>query len=303
MKLKLILLLSLVLLISAACTIPGGSQTVQNDVVQLNFLTSQPPTELYEGQTFRVGLNVKNYDTKQKDVILCVYDDKNDYFSGIPADDCRPIKIGAGELSGDNIIPFDQKVYFPSQDEFYSYNKLEKDMTATIVADVYYQHTTKSNVQICIKRDVETVTDVSCDGEEKITNGPGPVQISNLKKTIYPIDANKVRLMLQFDVQNVGSGKVSTKESARSKENIEPPIGLKVNLIGITDNFKCTPANTKGQITLKENQKTIKCEADINIEQDYIINPVEINLDYEYTTKILTSPIKLIKNEVVSKNG
>lgn len=300
MKIKLIILISVILLVSAACTMPGGSSggKAQANVMEINFLTSQPPTELYEDQQFRVGLNVKNYDTKQKDVMICVYDTLSDYFSGIPADDCRPTKIEAAEISGDNILPFDERVYYPSRDEFYTYENIEKDMSSIIFADIYYKHKTKASANICLKRDLETQTGVNCEAtsKETVENSNGPVQVSNLVKTIYPMDNNKIKLILKFDVSNTGSGKVSTREAARSKENIESFVTVKIDLAGITDEFKCAET-TKGKFELKLNQKTIKCEADINIEQEYIVNPVEITLDYEYTTQISSSSIKLIKIE------
>ncbi|MBU0929937.1 MAG: hypothetical protein KJ623_02600 [Nanoarchaeota archaeon] len=293
---KNIIILLSILLVSAACTIPGQqSGQSQNNIIDINFLTSQPPTELYDGQTFRVGLNLKNYDTSNKEIIVCVYDTLGDFFDGIPAQDCRSVKLAAAETSNENILPSDKKVYFPDESDFYSYTRITGNMQTTVFADVYYNHVTKADAQICIKRDIETETPIKCDASstETINNNDAPVKIKNLEKTIVPIGNNKINLMLKFDISNVGGGKLINKNAINSRENIEPTIGISVNLLGITKDFKCNPISSNGRITLEGNQKTIKCQATIDMKQDYIINPVQITLDYGYTNNILTSAIQL----------
>ncbi|MBS3155215.1 hypothetical protein J4404_01815 [Candidatus Woesearchaeota archaeon] len=301
MKLKLLILLSMILFISAACTIPGGGGQgkAENNVIGINFVTNLPPQELSEGQSFRVGLNVKNYDTSKKDVLICTWDELGDVFDGIPENSCTSVKLEAAELSGENILPTDQKVYFPDKESFYSYKKLTDNMKTAVFADVSYNHKTRGVAQICIKKDIDTETPgVTCDAtsDEEISNNAGPIQISNLKKMVYPVSGGKVIIQLKFDVSNVGSGKVINKNAVKSKEDIEPLINLNVNLLGLTNSFKCNPTKDN-KIPFKENQKTIKCESTINLEQDYIVHPVEITIDYSYNTMISTSSISLLKIE------
>lgn len=300
MKINLLILLSIILFVSAACTVPGGGQgKAENDIVGINFVTNLPPQELSESQSFRIGLNVKNYDTAKKDVLICAWDELGDVFEGIPENSCESVKLEAAELSGENILPTDQKAYFPDKESFYSYKKLTDNMKTTVFADVSYNHKTKGTAQICIKKDIDTETPgVTCDAtsNEEISNTAGPIQISNLKKIIFPVSGGKVNVQLQFSVSNVGSGKVINKNTVKSKEDLEPLVNLNVNLPGLTNNFKCNPTKDN-KISFKENQKTIKCEATVNLEQDYIMHPVEITLDYGYNTMISTSSISLLKIE------
>src|SRR3989344_3566020 len=102
---KIIILLCALLLISAACTSQRGGKASQADVITMNFLTNQPPQQLYEGQSFRVGLNIDNYAAEEKEAFLCIFDELGDYFNGIPANTCQTIKLERTDMSGDSIIP------------------------------------------------------------------------------------------------------------------------------------------------------------------------------------------------------
>lgn len=301
MKIKIILLINMLLLVSAACTL-GGSQgrTTQDNVVVMNFLTSQPPTELYESQNFRVGLNLKNYDTSKKSVFVCIYDELSDFFSGVPRDMCKTVSLGAAELSGEKILPSDKRIYFPAEDDFYTYESIKGSMSTSIFAEANYEHKTIANSQICIKKDIELVVDdARCadNYQEQIENNDAPVKITNLKKTVFNTGKNKVALSLRFDVSNVGSGVVINKNAVASREKLEPLIDIKVNLKGITQDFKCDPVRGDGKILFKENQKTIKCDTTFDIEDSYIMNPVEITLNYGYSIKESTSSIKIIDKD------
>lgn len=298
---KEIIFLSIILLISAACTLSGqkGSQA-QNDAITMNFLTNQPPTELYDSQNFRVGLNIKNYAQEKKDVFVCVFDELSDYFNGIPANTCKDVKLDASELSGDNILPSDKRVYWPGEDQTYMYEKITGSMSTSIFAELTYQHKTVSTAQICVKRDIEAETSgVKCDvdSQEQVTNNDAPIKISNLEKRLVPLGKNKVSVLLNFVITNVGSGKVQNKKSLKSRDNIDPAIDIAVNLVGKTNSFKCNPTRDDGKILLKENQKTIKCEAPVDMEEPFSMVPLEITLDYGYDILTSVGPINLIGKE------
>ena len=297
---KLIILLSIILLISAACTLPGQQGETQNDAVTINFLTNQPPLELYEKQNFRVGLNIKNYAQEKKDVFVCIFDELGDYFNGVPSNTCKSIKLDAAELSGNDVLPSDKRVYWPGEDQTYLYEKIDGTMSTSVFAELSYPHKTVSTSQICIKRDIEAETrGVTCDvdSKEQVENNDAPVKISNLEKRLVPLGKNKVSVMLTFDISNVGSGKVQNKKSLKGREETDPVIDMVINLVGETNSFKCNPTREDGKILLKENQKPIKCEASVDMEEPYRMVPLEITLDYGYNILTSTNPINLIGKE------
>lgn len=271
---------------------------MQADVIDMNFVTNQPPQEIYEGQSFRVGLNIDNYATAKKDVFFCIFDELGGYFNGIPADTCQTVSLESAELSGDNIVPSKKRIYLPGEEETYVYNNIKGTVSTSIFAELNYQHKTTATSQICVKRDLETeVKDEKCNEktQDTVENTDGPLRISNLEKTFVPLGKNKVSVLLKFDVGNVGSGKVKNRNAINNnnKENLDPIVDFTVNLLGKTKDFDCTPI-TNGKFSLKENQKTIKCQTTIDMEDSFQMIPLEISLNYGYSISKSTSSINII---------
>lgn len=277
----------------------SGGNASEIDVINMNFLTNQPPQQLYEGQSFRVGLNIDNYAAEEKEIFLCIFDELGDYFNGIPANTCQTIKLERSDISGDTIIPSKKRVYLPGEEETYVYENVKGSMNTGMFAELNYQHKTTATSQICIKRDLEVdVKDEKCKEttQESVENTDGPLKISSLGKTIVPLGKNKVSVMLELTITNSGSGEVKNKKAVKTKENLDPMVGIIVNLLGKTKDFECDQT-VGGKISFKVNQKTIKCQTTIDMEEPYIMVPVEITLDYGYSISKSTSSISILDKE------
>ena len=302
MRYKFIFLLVPILFI-AACLQTGQQQAGEG--ITFDFLKNQPPIDnIYENQNFRVGLELKNYGPRDTRAYICVYDTVSDFFSGIPSNVCEQLTLTKAEKSGENIFPEVKQVYFPSSSQTYFYKSVTKGMTTNIITEVSYQYQTKATSQICIKKDASIETpNVPCDisSQEDLKQDPAPITVTNLRKDVFPLSNNQVQLLLTLDLQKQADGDVIDKKllgaSSFKQEDVETQlIDIGVNLRGITSKFECNP-NRGGRIVFKENQKPIKCEATINLKEDYIVNPVEITLDYGFKTLKSAGLIPLISKE------
>ncbi len=309
---KRVLFLLPILLFIAACTdnlpsnIPyfqSSSGTISEPLI-VNFLQNQPPAELYEDGSFRVGLKLTSYSLKELKPSVCISDPLGDYFSGIPSNACSLVQLAKAEKVSGNIIPDTQEVYFPSISGNYNYKHVTPGLTSTIIAETYFPYQTIANTQICLKKDINVETPgVPCDlsSNEKVIQDPAPIIISDIKKDVIPKGDGKITLYLSFTIQNSGSGKVldPLKVSPFDKDTTDGPyIDLNIKVKGTTTSFNCPPNKNK-RILLKENQKAIKCEGFMNINQEYVIVPVEITLNYGYKTITSTGSIRLIGKEEV----
>ncbi|MDD5133075.1 MAG: hypothetical protein PHD81_02905 [Candidatus Nanoarchaeia archaeon] len=297
MKYNILAIILSVFFISAC--VGGGGISSNGEGIDFQFMTNQPPTdELNENQQFRVGINTINYGLENTEVNLCISDSLSSWVEGV-TESCKIINMDKAEISGNQIVPFQKKVYFPFEDTTYRYINIEPNMDTTIVAEAYYKFITIANGQICIKRDIEAETPVECEvsSQEQLTSNSAPVKITSLEKKTYPIGNNKVQLTLKFTVSNSGAGDVIDVNTINSREAKEPKISVRVSLKGITTNFVCNPVRADGRFAFNEKQKTITCEAPIEITQSFIENPLEISVEYGYKLKKTIGPIKLIPKD------
>ena len=63
------------------------------------------------------------------------------------------------------------------------------------------------------------------------------------------------------------------------------------------ETFQCTPVN-QGRIDFREKQKVIKCMTTVNIEQEYVQEPLVVNLGYGFKKTANIPEIELNAEEI-----
>lgn len=91
---------------------------------------------LLEGEPFRIGLKLVNYDEKEKKGYICVYDNMNDYYGGIQKE-CKQFYVTGSSKTEKTEVPGETKIYFPSSG-YYSYNNLQTDFGPEIYIEMEY---------------------------------------------------------------------------------------------------------------------------------------------------------------------
>jgi hypothetical protein len=302
---KVIILLSVILFISGCISMPGTKVSAGKEGIIVNFLENMPPTDsLYEEQSFRVGLEIENYATIPKKIQVCLSDTPGDYFGGIPSGVCEFVEMRQAEKTDDKIIPDIQQVYFPTHGT-YAYREVTGDMTTNIIAEINYPYETEASTQICIKTDQNIKTPIKCEMSETVPvtyKYTAPLKISSLKKDIFPISDNEIEILLKLDLQAADSGEIINYKDAYAPITTKKDVLLEFNidLKGITNKFECSPTEF-GKILFNQNRKTLICSATINkreIDQEYLVNPLEIKIKYGYRIVKSLGPIQLISREV-----
>ncbi len=306
MKLKVFLLISMVLIISACEAQQGG--TSKNDAALFEFIPNMPPTDkLYEEQNFRVGLNLINFEEKEKQVLICAYDSLRNFAGGIPEKVCDSLRLKPAYKLQDEIVGTEERVYFPNEKDFYYYQNVEGDLGAIIYAELSYQHQTIANSQMCIKRDINVEPQgIKCDlsSSENIINNDAPVKVSNLQKDIIPLGDNEVNIRLEFDIANVGSGRIVDKQDLYSDLKKDAVVDIEVVLLRERTPviFECMGlSNGRLLFNDKENRKTLICESNIYVRDEFNTEQVMITLDYGYSIEKFTNSIKILDKDVVGQ--
>jgi len=95
---------------------------------------------LFEKEPFKIGLKISNYDENEKQGMICIYDDQNDYYGGI-GKDCKEFYVGKS-MKNKETIPATINIIFPEQ-AYYSYINLPFDINPEIFLDIIYNQDTK----------------------------------------------------------------------------------------------------------------------------------------------------------------
>jgi len=92
---------------------------------------------LLEGEPFKIGLDLVNYDAEEKKGNVCIYDDINDFYGGIQQRECKAFFVSGSAKVQEQQIPGEQKIYFPTAGS-YSYTNLPTDFKAAITIETQY---------------------------------------------------------------------------------------------------------------------------------------------------------------------
>jgi len=240
----------------------GGGQT-QAAKYGVDFTTQQGLDKLSEGKTvylgnsFLVDILMENFDSEPKSGQICIRDDIDDAYGGIPSR-CKAFNIPAASyIQGNLDSPATLDIVFPDSG-YYSYSNLPIDTSATLyISASYGQSSTASAIIKAPQPESEAIT---------FTQTPSPLTVS-AEKTITSTDSG-AKLNLKININKQGDYNITTRDFKREA------IGMSTNFGSY--NLEC-PAVAQGFIDFK-NTKFISCSALLPKEQ--LSHPLIVYLDY-----------------------
>lgn len=297
MKSKILLLILVVFLVGCMHEnlFGGGGKQSAGKGIRME-LTSFPRT-LEANEPFSLSIRLTNY---VKDLVqgnLCVFDSPSDRFGGIPQRECASITLQPIELTQDGKqLPDQQDINFPTGGT-YSYHSLDPEIThgSVITAIFRYITQTKANAPMCIKNPMvkSSSVPIPCPDEESLSikQPDTPIKVSSVKKSVSRISDSEVKLRIEMNINQVDEGEIFSQEEVQeiglSKDK---GIEFSADYGGIP--LSCTPI-VQGKVDLREKERVIKCNAIINVGQDFISNNLVITLRYGFQQSISTPEIKL----------
>ncbi len=294
----LLLFLILGLVLISACNrngVSGGRGTT------IEFLKNQPPSTIYEDQTFQVGIQITNSADYDINGLLCVFDTPSDSFGGIPERPCEPIIVDKGEQEKNKIIPSTLITYLPSKGGVSYTNLVGSRINSNIVASLEYSNEDTIRIETCLKRDPSIETkDVKCNSDTTITKIPtkGPVTITKIEQSVVP-EAGNQRVILDISLSNTVAGQVINSENVGNEiEQEENLLDINIGFLGTTSSFTCRPVKD-GRIEFNRNERVINCNSIISMNQDYYTDTLVIKLGYGYRITKTVSANLIPKNEEI----
>ena len=212
-----------------------------------------------QGDTFFVDIALENYDSQAKTGEICIRDDIDSAYGGIP-NICKQFNLPAATyFNGVIQSPATLNLAFPESNDYFSYAGLPADINAKLYASLsYIQHSSVSGA----------ISAPSPETESSITlqQPLSPLQLS-LEKTISSRTDNvKANLKITFSKQE--GYNITTTDFRREGLIFTPTLG--------NYNLDCTGL-TQGFVDLKSTN-FISCSAFLPREQ--ITHPILMNLDY-----------------------
>ena len=303
MKLKyLFLIIFSVFVLGCTAQLPGlnlpslgGGGIISGTDVGMEFIDDQPPSQLENGEQFKVGLDLINKAPYDIDGELCVKSTLS--FSGfgstgIPqkTPECKDIQIDSGLEPGGSIIPKPLEKIFPNEFEFYSYlnpNPISQEFTIT--ASLKYLPVTLANANVCIKKRGAVSGKIVCNEKESLSikQYPAPIKISKIDKSITNTGSDLIRMNLNIYLDKVVDGRIMDKDQIFDTSlSKEPRIQIGINLKDVSANFECTKDGFSDLIFKEKGDNIIKCSATIPISEAPYVNPMEIVLEYGFNREI-----------------
>ncbi len=295
---KRILLLILVVFIVGCMhenLLGGGGKQSAGKGIKME-LTSFPRS-LAANEPFSVSIRLTNY---VKDVVqgnLCIFDSPSDRFGGVPQRECSTVNLQPLELTQDGKeLPDQQEFNFPEAGT-YSYHNLDPEIThgSVITAILRYVTQTKASAPLCIKNPAvrESSIPIPCPDEESLSvkQPDTPIKVTSVKKSVSRISNTEVKLKIEMDVKQIDEGEIFSEEEVQdigiSKEK---GIEFSADYGGIP--LACSPV-VQGKVDLREKERVIKCNAIINVGQDFMSNNLVMTLRYGFQQSVSTAEIKL----------
>ncbi len=275
-----VLIAGLLIFVSGQEGCPQGGSGTAKSGVEYNLVegisTLTQGKILERGETFKVGIHIDNYDSKDKQGMLCVKDNLADSFQGIPTEgegDCQSFFVKASQTvkqsqqSSSSQVPGTTTLYFPEQGG-YNYANLPPALNAPFDAKLLVSLKYRQNSQI-------TGTVTSPDETQPVLTQDSQPIMTSIKKSVYQEGSDyKINLQLTF-IKQAGYDIYSSTFSEKNK------VALLVEMPPL--NIQCTDLNNNPVSVIdfeeKQNEKIIKCFALTSslTQQSY---PLVITLDY-----------------------
>ena len=314
MKLKLILLLTLLLIILTSCNdLPvvnrffgDKTQTSSGRGIIASF--SEAPkagTTLGEEDQFSIVIDISNYIKSDQGVTgtLCLKDLVPDTYGGVTSrEPCKSIYLPPAEEAGKQLFAGrpPETIRFPQQG-FFSYRGLDPNFPQEnqLIAEFSYELSTVTIATGCVAMPQATSASTSsCKGTQnlRIQQDDAPVQISKIVMDQSTIGPNELGLKFEITVKKVDEGILYPPSSSLS--DFTPKASVRFNaLMDKTKELKCSGLSS-GMIEFRkdQNEKIIKCSIPRNLNQE--IENVNLDILMEYSFRqIIKSPKFTLKKE------
>ncbi len=238
-----------------------------DDGLTIKEITGMPPKEIFEGEEFTIGMELKNSGTEDvadAKVILSALNSL--YFS--PYKDERLVTL-AGKS---RYLPEGEQEII----EFRIVNlKLQygaKEYTQPYIIELDYPYATIASTEVCINPNIyehmKIVKD-ACDPTTISLNNQGaPVAVKKIKEYITS-KGSGIYANYDIEISNIGDGKVTDEK-----------IIISDAVVGIRD-LECTPKEVK----LKEKRGTFRCSTLIERSEGVYKSIFSVKLNYNYRSE------------------
>lgn len=254
--------------------------------IELSFLQNMPPTEVFNGSTFQLGIELKNngaFDVTNGILFISSYD--RDY----------------SELSS-NIEEIDllgKSQYTPAGERdiktFTVKNKgtpTHEDFITMFVATACYLYDTYASPIVCVNPDIYQTTSPVCNPETvTLSGGQGaPVAVTKVEQGIIPKE-EKVELTFKIYIKNVGKGYVRSESNYRkdcSPSLIDFLVEKEIDRIHVEAELsgkylKCLSAI----VDLSKEETYTVCNIELPKSQKAYTTPLKITLSYGYVDVVV----------------
>lgn len=237
------------------------------DGLVLELVEGLPPDEVYEANSFRIGLKIQNrgaYDISRGEIKIAGF---NEEFTNL-----ERWQSTMKSLQGRSVTAPEGDFYI---EEFQGMNEGIPEGASEFIEKFYvyseYDYETVANRDICINPnfyDVKSSLD-SCEPTDSISlSGQGaPVAVSRIEQVISPESENRVKLQFKLTIENKGDGEVVS------------PVRIEEVKIG-NRRLQCEPRTLD-----LEKSKTVICTGTEFVRGAYT-TPFSAQLSYRYQTKL-----------------
>ncbi len=264
----------------------GGEKGIIAEFRDFGILEDADIEEIFLSESFPIEVEVKNkgeFDVEAGGVNVTLSGINLADFGGIPA---RSI-LNSGEIErvsdlnlhgGEEILDFT-----PTEDNArYIPEILGNSVDITVVGNIVFHYKTFATVpKVCFKGDLKDKSFCEVEEVKTVFSSAAPIQVKKVQERSSGIGL----ISLEFDVENVGQGKV-TKH--RTPFDIRIPV-LEFNITE-KEKWDCTGRGKSGEVRLDDNGKgSIVCrlkESAKVAKEDLFTKEVALTLNYDYKDTI-----------------
>ncbi|MBW2965265.1 hypothetical protein KY363_07445 [Candidatus Woesearchaeota archaeon] len=305
----MLLLLAISLLLLAGCSGTGGffkgkSETMETykfrsgtDGLDMKFLDSMPPKQVYVGTDFTTGVEIYNkgaYDIKGNAQVTIGVPDISAFL--FKSGDTQSFTLNGKSLyikDGEkNALMFNMRALcFPGYDGTRA--SIVTNYTRKIKAKACYYYETTANADVCIdtrKFVRQTTEKVPCKMQDVSLSGGqgGPVGLTKIAPTVIPQGTDKVTVQLAISIKKLKGTDTMIFYPTGGCE-IKNQNNVTVEVTMGNRQLQCSPST----IQLKENDAVgTLCKVEVETAQDAFSTPINVNMKY-YVQQTLLQDIRV----------
>ena len=261
----------------------GGTKGLIVEFEEMGFFNEETNMEeIFEGEAFPIEVVVKN-----KGEVAIEEDDATVTLMGINLDDFTGI-VSNGVLSNtaeiEGISEYNEEggeiiLDFTSGDEDakYTLDVVGMSYDISVFASVVYEYKTYGAVpRVCFSGDLTDTSVCEVDGIKDVFSSAAPIQVNSVEEK----RAGSGKILLEFEIENVGSGKVT-----KPKVAFDSRYNQLSYEISDSSNWECRSSGRTNEARLDEDGKaTIVCRwvGTPLTKDDMYTKEVDLTLNYKY---------------------